>query len=366
MAISELQMGLIGIGVAAVVGVVAYNKWQEGRHRRRAEEAFGETKSDVLLEPGLREPVDGGSEDFHSAKTMIVEPSQRTVREPGSRRGSPAELPEASELCDCVARIESIEALPAAKVWAAAREALGEVGKPLRLFGFDDASNVWVGIDETSVGIHHWFGVVIQLVDRRGPVAEPELVRFFNGVQRVADQFLAVPAALPTRNEVLVRANELDSFCAGVDVQIGLNVVAGAQSFPGTKIRGFAEAQGWTLAEDGSYQAADVEGQALFTVSNLDGAPFSAAAMRELQTQGLTLLLDVPRTINGVVAFDRMLASARQLADALGGAVVDDNRAAFGDAEAHVIRGQVEQFQNRMTERGLPPGGELAQRLFAA
>ena len=30
---TELQMGLIGLGCAAVVGVVAYNKWQEYRHR---------------------------------------------------------------------------------------------------------------------------------------------------------------------------------------------------------------------------------------------------------------------------------------------------------------------------------------------
>lgn len=366
MAISELQMGLIGVGVAAVVGVVAYNKWQEGRHRRRAEKAFGEAHSDVLLEPGLREPAEGGGHDPHSAATQIVEPTHRATKQASARRGSPAELPAASELCDCVLRIESIEALSASKLLAAAAEAMGDIGKPLSWFGFDDANNVWVGIDRGAPGAYHWFAVALQLVDRRGPVGETELVRFFNGVQRVADQFMAVPAAAPTRNEVLTLANELDHFCAGVDVQIGLNIVAADSPFAGTKIRAFAEAQGWTLDEGGSYQAADSDGQALFSMSNLDGTPFSSAAMRELQTRGLTLLLDVPRTVNGTFAFDRMLASARQLADALGGQVVDDNRAAFGETEAHVIRGQVEQFQNRMTERGLAPGSELAERLFAA
>ena len=31
---TELQMGLIGLGALAVVGVVAYNKWQEHRQRK--------------------------------------------------------------------------------------------------------------------------------------------------------------------------------------------------------------------------------------------------------------------------------------------------------------------------------------------
>ena len=365
MAISELQIGLIGVGIAAVVGVVAYNKWQESRHRRRAEEAFGGDQADVLLEPERHEPT-GGIDEQASVPTQIVEPAQRPVAEEVTHRGSPADIPEASELADCVARIESIEALPAAKLWTAAAESMGDVGKPLRWFAFDDENNLWVEIDRESESSYHWFAAVLQLVDRRGPIGEAELVRFFDGIQRVADQFLAVPAALAPRNEVLTRAGELDSFCASVDVQIGLNVVAREQPFPGTKLRGFAESQGWVLYEDGSYHAADADGVALFNVSNQDGDPFSIDAMRDLQTRGITFLLDVPRTASGAQAFQRMLLSARQLAESMGGDVVDDNRAPFGETEAHVIRGQIEQFQERMQSRGLTPGSELAQRLFAA
>lgn len=363
MAISELQMGLIGAGVAAVVGVVAYNKWQESRHRRRAEQAFGANQPDVLLEPGLR---DESGQDVGAAATDAAEPAMRPVREEGgSRRGSPLSPAAADELADCVVRIESIEMLPASRLWTAAAEAMGDVGKPLRWFAFDDGENLWIEIDKASATSHHWFAAMLQLVDRRGPIGDAELARFFEGVQRVADQFLAVPAAMPTRSEVLARASELDSFCASVDVQIGLNVVAAEQAFAGTKIRAFAEAQGWVLYDDGAYHAADVDGRPLFTVSNLDGAPFVAADLRDMRSNGLTLLLDVPRTVNGVLAFDRMLASARQIADTMRGAVVDDNRAPFGETEAHVIRGQVEQFQGRMESRGLRPGSELAERLFA-
>lgn len=363
MAISELQLGLMGIGVAAVVAVVAYNKWQEGRHRRRTEQAFGGKQPDVLLEPGLREPE--GGEAGASSDGEPDEALARPVREQSGRRGSPGDPPGSSELADCVVRVESIEALAAGRLWRAAGEAIGELGKPLRWFAFDDGENAWIEIDRNSAGEHHWFAAVLQLVDRRGPLGETELVRFFTGLQRVADQFLAVPAAVPQRGEVLRRAGELDSFCASIDVQIGLNVVAGEQDFPGTKLRGLAEAQGWVLCDDGSYHAGDADGEPLFTVSNQEGQPFAAADMRKLQTRGITLLLDVPCTRNGVIAFERMLSSARQIADSLRGEVVDDNRVPFGDTEAHVIRGQIQQFQQRMKERGLEPGGEVARRLFS-
>src|ERR1017187_9343250 len=46
---SELQLGLLGIGVLVVLGVLAYNKLQEARLKRQAEEVFGSKHADVLL-----------------------------------------------------------------------------------------------------------------------------------------------------------------------------------------------------------------------------------------------------------------------------------------------------------------------------
>src|SRR5574343_873660 len=46
---TELQMGLIGLGGATVVGVLVYNKWQEMRHRKLAEQVLRQPETDVLL-----------------------------------------------------------------------------------------------------------------------------------------------------------------------------------------------------------------------------------------------------------------------------------------------------------------------------
>ncbi|MFP5401139.1 MAG: cell division protein ZipA C-terminal FtsZ-binding domain-containing protein, partial [Gammaproteobacteria bacterium] len=82
-------------------------------------------------------------------------------------------------------------------------------------------------------------------------------------------------------------------------------------------------------------------------------------------SRGLTLVIDVPRVAGGGAAFERMMHTAGELAGELGGDVVDDNRAPFGAEAAAIIRGQIEQFQARMDEAGIPAGGPLAQRLFA-
>ena len=48
---SQLQIGLIVLGMLAVVGIFAYNKWQEGRYRREAEKNFRPSDTrDVLLD----------------------------------------------------------------------------------------------------------------------------------------------------------------------------------------------------------------------------------------------------------------------------------------------------------------------------
>ena len=49
---TELQMGLIGLGATAVVGVFVYNKWQEHRHRKLAEAVLKPQHDDVLLGDG--------------------------------------------------------------------------------------------------------------------------------------------------------------------------------------------------------------------------------------------------------------------------------------------------------------------------
>ena len=74
---TELQMGLLGLGATAVVGVFAYNKWQEYRHRKLAEKVLDVHHADVLLDEAVRErPVAGpAASDVDLFETAAALPS---------------------------------------------------------------------------------------------------------------------------------------------------------------------------------------------------------------------------------------------------------------------------------------------------
>ncbi|MBK7565696.1 MAG: cell division protein ZipA C-terminal FtsZ-binding domain-containing protein [Propionivibrio sp.] len=79
---TELQTGLIGLGVAAVIGVAAYNKWQEYRHRKLAEQVLNNHHADILLdESGV--DVSGAAHAANALKADVErEAPANTAAEP--------------------------------------------------------------------------------------------------------------------------------------------------------------------------------------------------------------------------------------------------------------------------------------------
>ena len=89
MAISELQMGLVGAGGVVVVGIFAFNKWQERKHRKQNEQAAASVQEPVLSElptgtPAERvEPVITDEAPARAVPSaQAVERCQRPARAP--------------------------------------------------------------------------------------------------------------------------------------------------------------------------------------------------------------------------------------------------------------------------------------------
>lgn len=370
---SELQLSLIGAGIALVAGVFAYNKWQERKHRKLAERVFRADHPDVLL--GRQQAGPPGSEASASARVEpVLEASEADDAEASSAAPAPAAPSAAVDdeppadlvdpAIDCVARFESAGLIGGPYLWQAQQQAFDKLQRTLGWAGLDERSGRWERLTPNGAGDYRRLRAALQLADRRGPITDADLTLFMNGVQRLADEFLAV-ADMPARNDVLARAATLDSFCAGVDIQIGVNVVSGAAPFPGSKLRGLAEAAGLTLRGDGMFHAASETGATLFTLSNLEAVLFAAEEMKSLATHGITFTLDVPRVADGPRAFDRMIVVARQFAASLGGTLVDDNRAALADSALDIIHDKILEIEQRMASRGIAAGGPQALRLFS-
>jgi FtsZ-interacting cell division protein ZipA len=180
-----------------------------------------------------------------------------------------------------------------------------------------------------------------------------------------AERFKA-RATCPDVQATLAAARELDEFCADVDVAIGVNVVAPpGTKFAGSRIRALAESAGLRLEPHGVFHYADSAQQTLFTLDNHEPAPFLPEQVKQLTTSGVTLLLDVPRVANGPAALELMLRVAADLAEGLGGTLVDDNRVPLTEKSVTAIQQQLAAIHVRMQDRGIAPGGARALRLFS-
>lgn len=391
---TELQTGLIGLGAVAVVGVFAYNKWQEYRQRKLAEALLKPQHDDVLLGDGPKpakrrqsgEQGDGAAErvepilaardtetrlasDDNAGQEVAVEPAASApyvVEDEGWSDAEPDELP--AELLDprleFVVAMELVEPVSAIQILHSQRETLHRLNKPVHWVGFNERSREWVRLAPDEDLPVRRLRVGLQLCNRQGPLSEADLAIFTGAMQALADDLMAVADMPPSR--LLDQAAEIDRFCAAVDLEIGLNLVSRGNPFAGTKIRALAEAAGMVVGDDGLFARYDDFGRVQFYLQNLENTPFSADSLRSLSTHGLTFVLDVPRVDHGERVFQQMTELARRFADTLQGTLVDDNRQPLSEAQLeHIRREFIGKPQATMASFGLDAGSPQALRLFS-
>ena len=280
-----------------------------------------------------------------------------------------------SPAIDYIATLETAVGVPAADWLAAQQATLSRADKPVHWAGFDEENGEWVmlGADVARGGgeprLFRHVRAGLQLADRRGALSENDLLIFATAMDALAREWQAqgrqVMLDLPDPRPVPAAAADLDAFCAGVDIQISLNVIALNEAFPGTQVRALAESAGMFLDGHGRFVRVTDDGSVLYMLLNHDPAGFSAENMRATSVQGLTFLFDVPTVARGERVFGQLADLARRFADVLKGALVDDNRRPLSEASLAPISQQIAQFQASMAQRNLPAGGRMARRLFS-
>ena len=362
---SDLQLSLFVIGAFVVGGVYLYNWMQERRLRRRLQQAFGGTHDDVLLRAGVESaPADGRREpQFVPAEPVRRESVGAEPSRPAVAEAAPA-VAESDTALDYVAEIEADAPFSDAAL-AELMSKIASCGKAARIAGLAPRGGGWEEVARGAGGRYSRLRLTLQLVNRGGPVNAAQLAAFCDAVRHCAEKAEA-RSTCPDAQAALKSAREIDAFCAKVDVAIGINVVAqGDALFAGTRIRAQAEAAGFKLEPDGVFHFRNEQRQTLFTLDNHEPAPFLPEQIKSLSTRGITLLLDVPRVANGNEALELMLRIAENFAAALGGRLVDDNRAALSETGIARIKEQVQSIQAAMAAQDVPAGSARALRLFS-
>ncbi len=407
---SDLQIGLMILGLLVIGGVLAFNWLQEKKFRQRAEHGFKRPDADVLLgggdshtfgsdeqweariDPHL-EPrfQDTSAEDRVTAaeqappaperraavpERQVAAPERQAaaperqaavLEAPGAAKTSSAKAARAESMPDAaihyVAEIRAGEVIPAETI-ATLEAQLQQTGCKCQLYGYNYHTRSW----ERVSGPENWYTsvkVFVQLVDRGGTVTADQVESIAMLMRGQADEISGICEA-PTTDEVMTRALSLEDFCLDVDIIVGLSVAARpGQVLHGTQLRALAESSGLQLGANGVFVMPDEQGGALFTMDNQESNPFNAAELKNLNTRGVTFLLDVPRTANGIKVLNRMIGVCKQFAESLDAVLCDDNRQILNDSGLEKIRNQLRSTYEAMDRRGIPAGSATARQLFS-
>lgn len=363
---SDLQLSLIVLGALVIGAVYVFNRLQERRYRAQAEEVFRRDHPDVLLE-GRDAATPGPAGAAAEAEPLITrakraaEPIEPSLRLEPLQPSAPIEP-----------RIHAIAALRAAAgntvsaaQLSAALEQFPFTPKPLRWQGKNLSDEPWEDINLAGAGNYNSLQVGMQLANRGGAVSASDLESFIGMVKNVGAR-LNLTADLPDKQAVLQRAQELDAFCAQVDVLMDFSVVCkDGAAISATKVRALAEAEGMTLRPDGVFVARSEHGEDVFTLSNQEPRPFLPDQIRAITTHAVVFSLDVPRVKDVVKGLSRMTHAAQSFAHGIGGVVVDERRRELKDTQIQHIRNQLQQIVTTMAKHQIPSGSPLAQQLFA-
>jgi FtsZ-interacting cell division protein ZipA len=355
---SELQIGLLAIGVVVVIAVYAYGFWQQRQYRRKFGNPLQSEREDVL---------------YSATPTTISHHAEELIEE------EVAEIEEIEthrvvvddEICglldattDYVVAMTLDEPLTT-QVLAPLWSRRFDFGKSVNACGLNFHTKRWERLIPESHPSYTAFKIGLQLADRTGAVSETRLVEFQMVLNEIAEQEQA-EISHPSIEEVVQKAKELDQFCLEVDQMIGLNILPGGDRLLfGSEIAQVAESHGMLLQADGSFHLLNEQGQTLFILINMDGSAFQHHTLTQTRVQGLTLLLDVPRVEMPAYQFDAMAVLGRQLAMDLRAGLVDDHRVSLGDEAIASIREQVAAIEAQMLEGKVIAGSAQALRLFS-
>lgn len=364
---SDLQLGLLVLGVLAVAGVLAFNKFQERQARRDGAKHFGASHRDVLLGADAAVRVDAGASDaitdaansaLRAGTDVRVEPIWidppadepiDAVRSGAGRAAAPAAgfpAPVLDARIDFIAVLKLADPLPGAQILAGIERF--PRGRNVDADGFHDWAASWEALNRDAV--YEKVRVGVQISDRAGPLRADELEIFQLHVGKLSETLGAI-VEWPDEPSPLPRAVELDAFCAGVDVQIGINVVS-AVPFADTKLRGLAEANGFAREDDGVFRRRDDGGAEVLSI-------------KQAAPTAVSFSLDVPRVPREAAALAVMAQCAKRFAAGIDGKLVDDQGKGLNDAGIAAIQTSLATIYARMDAAAMPAGGTIARRMFS-
>jgi len=360
---TPMRLGLIALGCAFIVAVWLFNKFQERRVQKGVEGRFSRNADDVLLGTSATVPRSG-----ERAEPSLGPAAERRSadgfeqREPVlgglATRSEPVAYVPIDEVIHAVSSVTAEQPIPSER-WLQALHGLRHAGRQSVVF---EAETVLGGAPLEGAARCATVRIGVQLANRSGALNEIEFSEFVAVLQQVAET-LGASCDVPDMMETVARARALDSRCAPLDAMVGINVACASGTWAVAEVAEAARSFGLQPRSDQRLVAYSPSGETLFVLQDGEGDVLLGERAMNSTTR-VTLLLEVPRVARELHPFDQMKGVAQQLAEKLGGVLVDDQLHTLTEAALAVIGRQLAPVYTHLEEAGVPAGSPRALALF--
>lgn len=348
---SPLQLGLVLLGLAIVVAVVAYNRWLASRFEpRRASPPASVPSAEDEGAAGLA--------------TDRVEPVLDAAPTPSEGAGSGQSTGWLSAELDVIVPLSADPIVSGDAVLAALPGTRRIGSKPFFVEGLNPDTQAW---EFPRAGQRYpQIRAGIQLANRTGALNEIEFSEFVVKLQAFADA-LQLSADFPDMMSEVARARELDQFAVDHDAQLSFTIRATRAAWSPGYLTQHAALQGFV--------AGSLPGRMVLPASQPASAPVlvlqfeTQAALSDDPDQAalrsFSITLDVPHVARAERPFVRMREAASHLARAMEGQITDDGGRTLLPDALDQIGADLEGLYDALEARALPAGAALTRRLFS-
>lgn len=366
--LSDLQIALIVIGAALILGVIVYNLVRSKKTKRSRlssmipQETESETYSVTRQEPGFAkvEPV------LNDSQLVTSVP----IKSPYAAPNAGVHMPRIDPSIDCVVLLRFSVPITGPEILAQLlnwpkntpyRYLIEGYGAKVEPHQLDSQVQDWGSVSPEAS--YSELQAAVQLANRRGAIGVVDLSEFLSKCQSLADA-LDAEIDLPPVNEVLEQAKSLDEFCIASDIQLGFQLMANMISWDAKDVGGALQDKGFILSRDGAFFHFYEQEQLLFKVQ-AENVNFLRDDLQGKRIKQMHFLLDVPLAIADVNPFSAMLIKANELAGDLDGRLLDDNGQVLTESAVVGIQQHLKGIYEMMAARDVVPGSISAARLFS-
>ena len=246
--------------------------------------------------------------------------------------------------------------------------------KSHRLIGMDVNTGNWKDL-ENDFSANYYTDIVLtmQLVDNAGPVDTTDWLHFTELVLQFSTLLRRPYRLSMSMQETLEEAQFLYEKTADFNQQAIMILRPADNSGFSTKgVEYIARECGFKKLSHDTYEMTETENGShpLFSLVNYS-LPKEKIELEEEQVNGeqtksdvLILVSNLPCVSNPGVAFEVMMETATELQDRMSVDLLDQNFRPFKTSSLSVIKSQINNLADEMSDFGVPPGSQTALRLF--